>query len=239
MTTDGSSTPEVTHGQQSHPARPGAEDSDADDAPRTDRPAEVIALGNGLELRRRRPAQAAALNAAILANLDHLRPWVPWADPAPTPADTVANCEHAVAQWETDTGYSYVIQPSGDPDTVVGGCGLHARVGAGALEIGFWVARQFTGQGVATTLTRRLAEEALTLPGISRVEIHVDEANSASSAVPRKLGYRLERVRERAPQSEAQSGRVEVWVLGAPGPGGPADDAFQARTAQSLGLLGL
>ncbi|MEY9937705.1 GNAT family N-acetyltransferase [Streptacidiphilus sp. MAP5-3] len=238
MKTDGRSTPstpEVTHGQQADLARPGAED----DAPRTDRPAEVIALGNGLELRRRRPAHAAALNAAILANLDHLRPWVPWAHQAPTLAETTANCEHAVAQWETDTGYSYVIQPSGDPDTVVGGCGLHARVGAGALEIGYWVARQLTGQGVATTLARSLTEEALTLPGISRAEIHVDEANAASSAVPRKLGYRLERVRERTPESPAQSGRVEVWVLGAPAPAGPTGRGFPAAAAESLGLFGV
>lgn len=206
---------------------------------RAGRPAAVIPIGGGLELRRRHPSHAAALNAAILANQEHLRPWVPWADPAPTLAETRARCEHAVAQWEAGTGYLYLIQPTGSPDTVLGGGGLHARVGVGALEIGYWVDIRNTGQGVATALARSLTDQALALPDVHRVEIHVDEANVASSAVPRRLGYRLERVHERTPEAPAQTGRVEAWVLGAPASaeaGSSAGHAIPAAAAESLGL---
>lgn len=34
-------------------------------------------------------------------------------------------------------------------DEVVGGCGLHRRVGPGGLEIGYWVHAAWTRRGIA------------------------------------------------------------------------------------------
>jgi RimJ/RimL family protein N-acetyltransferase len=39
-----------------------------------------------------------------------------------------------------------------------------------------------------------LTEVALSLRDVDRIEIHVDEANKASAAIPRRLGYRLDRI---------------------------------------------
>ena len=91
--------------------------------------------------------------------------------------------------------------------------GLHGRIGPGALEIGYWVGEGHTGRGLATAGARALAEAALALPGVGRVEIHCDEANTASAAVPRKLGFRLDRIEEALITAPSETGRKLIWVM--------------------------
>jgi RimJ/RimL family protein N-acetyltransferase len=52
---------------------------------------------------------------------------------------------------------------------------------------------------------------------VRRVEIHCDEANTASAAIPRKLGYRLDRVIAHEPEAPGESGRRMIWVREASG----------------------
>ena len=60
-----------------------------------------------------------------------------------------------------------------------------------------------------------LVDAAFGLPGIDRVEIVHDEANIASSGVPRKLGFAeiARRPRPDGPQAPAESGTDVVWRL--------------------------
>ena len=44
------------------------------------------------------------------------------------------------------------------------------------------------------------------------MEIHCDAANSASAAIPRKLGYRLDRIEQRRPEAPGESGQLMIWV---------------------------
>jgi RimJ/RimL family protein N-acetyltransferase len=85
--------------------------------------------------------------------------------------------------------------------TVAGGCGLHHRIGPGGIEIGYWTHPSFLRQGIATNTARLLTATAFEQPDITRVEIHHDQANTASAAIPRNLGFRL--VREVPDQIEA------------------------------------
>jgi RimJ/RimL family protein N-acetyltransferase len=50
------------------------------------------------------------------------------------------------------------------------------------------------------------------MPGVTRVEIHCDEANIASNAIPRKLGYRLDRIDDHEPEAPGERGRRLIWV---------------------------
>jgi RimJ/RimL family protein N-acetyltransferase len=47
---------------------------------------------------------------------------------------------------------------------------------------------------------------------VTRAEIHCDEANQASAAIPRKLGYRLDRIDPHEPEAPGERGRRMVWV---------------------------
>ncbi|MET8627406.1 GNAT family N-acetyltransferase [Kitasatospora sp. NPDC004669] len=179
----------------------------------TGRPPELLRLPGGLRLHRRRSTHAAALNKAVRANLDHLRPWMEWAAEAPTRARTTELTRAGTAAWEAGTDFMYLAGLDAEPGRVVGAFGLHGRIGPGALEIGYWVAARHVGRGIATSAAGALTEAALALPGITRVEIRCDQANGASAAVPRKLGYRLDRVAEAAVRAPGETGRQLVWIM--------------------------
>ncbi|MDH6123902.1 GNAT family N-acetyltransferase [Kitasatospora sp. GP82] len=177
-----------------------------------ERPPELLPLAGGISLRRRAPSDAPGLNAAVIANLDHLRPWMAWADSEPSLDHTREMTQAGVEAWEAGTDFMYLLGPDARPGSVIGAFGLHGRIGAGALEIGYWVAADHCGRGLATAAAEALSDAALALPRITRVEIHCDAGNRASAAVPRKLGYRLDRVVEFEPTAPAETGRRLIWI---------------------------
>jgi RimJ/RimL family protein N-acetyltransferase len=83
------------------------------------------------------------------------------------------------------------------------------RVAAGQAGRGFGTAAARAMTRVARAMTR----VALALPGAHRAEIHCDQANAASAAIARKLGYRLARVERCRPGAPGESGRLMVWVM--------------------------
>ena len=155
------------------------------------RPDDALYAGD-LEIRRHRRSDAAALNSAILESIDHLKPWMPWADREPL---TVEDREHLIVDvfgpgWDDETDFSYGLFLDGE---VVGGCGLHRRTVEGGLEIGYWTRAGHLGRGLATSAARELSAAAFRLGEITHVEIHHDKANVASGRVPAKLGFVLVR----------------------------------------------
>lgn len=178
-------------------------------------PAEVLEIPHGL-LSRTRESDADQLAHAVGANLDHLRRWLSWA--TEEAADVQAQrrrCRKAEACWADGCEYRYVLRP-GQSEQVIGGFDLW-RIGPGAVELGYWVHVDFTGRGYATACARALTHAGLALSDVVRVEIHTEEANAISAAIPRRLGYRLDRVDERPPEDPAHSGRLQIWVMERPG----------------------
>jgi len=167
---------------------------------------------NPIVLRRYMPTDVDALLATVNESLEHLRQWMPWAQ-QPNSRDGVAQfIARADDGWRTGTDFNYAIWTTSEQE-FVGGCGLHARIGLGALEIGYWIAEKHTRRGFATAAARALTVAALTLPTITRVEIHCDEANVRSASIPRTLGYRLDRVQDDVIQTPNEIGREMVWII--------------------------
>ena len=173
-------------------------------------PPELIDAGP-MVLRRYVPEDALALAEAVNASLEHLRPWMPWAQSLATVGSMTAFIEQATSAASAGTEFQYGMFDHGGTG-VVGGCGLHARGDPGSLDIGYWVHVDHLRRGIATASAAALSRAALALPGVERVEIHCDAANLASAAVPRKLGFRLARVEERPRAAPGESGRRMVWV---------------------------
>lgn len=70
---------------------------------------------------------------------------------------------------------------------LVGACGLGRRA-SGAVELGYWVARDHWGRGLATEAATALIDIARTL-GLKRLEGSHFTDNPASSRVLEKLGF--------------------------------------------------
>jgi RimJ/RimL family protein N-acetyltransferase len=107
-----------------------------------------------------------------------------------------------------------LLRPRQSED-VIGGFDLW-RISPGAVELGSWVHVDFTGRGYATACAKALTQAGLALPDVARVEIHTDEANAIGAAIPRRQGYRLDRVDELPPELPAHSGRLQTWGMERP-----------------------
>jgi RimJ/RimL family protein N-acetyltransferase len=174
-------------------------------------PDDLLRAG-ALIVRRYHAADAPALHEAILASVEHLRPWMPWAAEEPhTLQDRIALIERWSEGWVTQTDFSYGVFLD---DAVIGGCGLHPRIGPGGLEIGYWVHVDHTGRGVATAAAGALVSAAFRLADIDRLEIHHDRANLASGRVPAKLGFTLVREVPDEILAPGETGVSREWRLG-------------------------
>lgn len=133
------------------------------------------------------PADAPVLKALIDANLDHLRPWMPWAMNEPSPLEAIAaRIEIFAGNVREGTDYTIGIFLG---DEAIGGSGLHRRNGPDTLEIGYWIAARHAGRGYASEAAMALTSLAFAFPHVEHVEIRCDPRNTPSAAVPRKLGF--------------------------------------------------
>ena len=157
---------------------------------------------------------ATALGRTLAANDAHLRAWTPWVVDGRVPGQSLEErlAQHA-ANFVAGREWVYgIFAPDGA--AIFGGCGLYPRVGPGAIEIGYWLAADRTGRGLATEATGVLTRHAFSNPVIERVEIHCDPRNRASARIPLRLGYRSEGSAEDARDEEAMlPGEITIWRL--------------------------
>jgi RimJ/RimL family protein N-acetyltransferase len=178
------------------------------------RPPEIVETDSFyFYLRRQRVDDAPGIAAAVADSLAELGKWMPWAgSPAAEAEAQRRRLEGVVPNWERDLEYVYVLSRPGE-DRVLGCVGLHRRSVSSALEVGYWLRTDETGRGTMTEAVRALADVALALDGIDRVEIRCDEANQKSAAIPRRLGFLLARTEDVEVKAPGEVGRSMVWVL--------------------------
>ncbi|MFL6115967.1 MAG: GNAT family N-acetyltransferase [Catenulispora sp.] len=168
---------------------------------------------DGFGLRRPTPADDEALNEMVKATFDELHPWMPWAAEPVRIEDQRAWIERALTNWvEQEAFHWFIVESQDGVEKLIGVISLMNRIGPGGLEIGYWLRTGATGRGVMTRAAAWLTNTALALPGIERVEIHCDAANVRSAAVPRRLGYRLDRQEAAEPQAPGDSGLDQFWI---------------------------
>lgn len=175
------------------------------------RPPEMLEAGH-VRLRRHRVSDAEGIAEAVAASMTELQPWMPWAAEEATDVSFQRQrLESAVGMWDDGSDFSYVVVD--DEDRVLGVMSLMARIGPDALEVGYWLRSDSTGRGIATACAAALTKAALALPQIVRVEIHCDEANVRSAAIPQRLGYRLDRIDQDEIAAPGEIGRSMIWTF--------------------------
>ena len=169
---------------------------------------------------------APLVKEAVDSSLEHLREFMDWAWTAPEPVAVVRRRlrEFRDAFQRGDDWIYGVFEPDGS--MLVGGAGFHRRVGPEALEIGYWIRASHVRRGLATEVVGALTQVAFERCGVFRVEIHIDPANTASLAMPAKLGYvREATLRKRLPPirpGEERRDEVVFSLLEDEYPGSPS-----------------
>ena len=135
------------------------------------------------------PSDVQMLADSVAESVEHLKPWMPWAHAEPEPFQVkVDRVKRFRDEFDRGEDFVYGIFNSKE-DRLLGGTGLHTRIGDDQLEIGYWIHKDYINQGLVTESTAALVKAAFEIVHIHRLEIHCDPGNLASAAIPRKLGF--------------------------------------------------
>lgn len=173
---------------------------------------ERIELDADVVVRTYAPEDMPQLVDVVNRNLEHLRPFMPWAQQPATVEAQTAWWRGTMETRDDGTGdLAYgIFATSG---ALLGGTGFHVRGAPGVVEIGYWLTADAAGHGLMTRVTAALVDVARQLDGVQQVEIKCDVANTRSAAIPRRLGFRLDRTEPREPAAAGETGSDQVWAL--------------------------
>jgi ribosomal-protein-serine acetyltransferase len=173
-------------------------------------PAETLA-DDVIELRRWQPEHLRELADVAGDSAAHIGAWQIWATNGYGEREAKEFLELTARNWAEDKNYDFAIFTEG---AVVGGAGLISH--PDRMEIGYWLSRHHTGCGLATRAARLLTAEAFRL-GAPEVEIRHDERNTASGAVPARLGFSMIGTEAAEPPlPPACAGVHKIWRLKRP-----------------------
>ena len=115
--------------------------------------------------------------------------------------------------WRTGTSTNFAVLVDGI-DGPTGGIGVRwDDLSTGLAEIGYWVAAEARGRGVATAAVRLLGRWAFELePTLHRLELRAAVENPASSRVAEKAGFTREGIL-RSQRFSARVGRRVDFVM--------------------------
>ena len=145
-----------------------------------------------LIIRAPRAGDGAAVNEAVRESLEHLRPWMPWADHEPSVDESEESVRRGAARWILREDLWLLLFRKSD-GMYVGGSGLHRMDwSVPSFEIGYWVRKSLEGQGYVSEAVAGITDIAFMAISAERVEIKCDTRNERSAAVARRAGYTLE-----------------------------------------------
>jgi len=143
-----------------------------------------------LQLRKNDLAMAQTIFAAVDRDRKRLGRFLPWVDDTRSVEEEISYINSTHEKWDRHELYDYSIFLQ--DGTYIGNAGLHSLSWtADRCEIGYWILRQFEGQGYMSEACKVLIEAAFEV-GFNRIEIRCDPENERSASVPRRLGFRFE-----------------------------------------------
>ena len=160
------------------------------------------------------PKDALYLQKSIQESVEHLRPWLPWVKTEPEELQVkIERLRVFRADFDLNKQYIYGVFDLKETE-LIGGTGLHPRVGSNAFEIGYWINVNHVNRGYATEISAALTKVAFEIENLNRVEIHCDPKNIKSAAIPKKLGYIYEAtLRNRCENIEGELIDSMIWSI--------------------------
>lgn len=144
-------------------------------------------IDDDLAIRPTEVRDAGAVFALVDSNRAHLRSWLSWVDPTESIADSEQFIRSSRRKWGERDGWEGGIWWQGK---LVGSVGYHYwDFELGTTELGYWLAQPYTGKGIMTRVVRAMTDDALFDLGLNRFVIHCAVGNTASAAIPQRLGF--------------------------------------------------
>jgi len=160
------------------------------------------------------PKDALHLQKSVQESVEHLRPWMPWVKDEPDELKVkIERLREFRANFDLSKNYIYAVFDPKETE-LIGGTGLHPRVGSNAFEIGYWINVNHVNKGYATEISAALTKVAFEIEHVDRVEIRIDPKNIKSVGIPKKLGYVYEAtLRKRLEIIEGNPSDSMIWSM--------------------------
>jgi ribosomal-protein-serine acetyltransferase len=155
-----------------------------------------ISVDEDTELRLLREGHAEEVYAAVDANRDHLRRFLPFPDSSRSPADTLEFIMSSLEGWERGTCIQMGIWHRGE----VAGClgTVHINREHDAAELGYWLVEGLQGRGIMTRCCSAFLDHLVDQRSIHRLVIRTDVTNARSQALAERLGFVFEGIQREA-----------------------------------------
>ncbi|RYD55315.1 MAG: N-acetyltransferase [Sphingobacteriales bacterium] len=167
-----------------------------------------ILIDDNLLLRSFQPDDATELFRAVDESRTHLRPWLRWVD-ATTKQEHIQQFIHrTLQQLHNQEALELGLVHN---RRIIGGIGMHEWDHMlKKAQLGYWVRKEYEGQGVVNRALVRFIDFLFAKPGLNKIEIHFMPTNTRSAAVANRLGFKIEGVIR---QSYFFNGRLEDLVI--------------------------
>lgn len=162
---------------------------------------------DGIVLRPWRLDDAPAVTAACQDS--DIQRWLPLIPIPYTDAEARAFLERSRQSWKSGESYGFAVDDA-ETRTLLGSIGIR-MLPFSTGHIGYWVAPQARGRGVATSALKTLSRWAFEELRLGRLELATDPENLISQRVAESAGFRREAILRSA--LEYQDGRRTDSVL--------------------------
>jgi ribosomal-protein-serine acetyltransferase len=152
-----------------------------------------IVVDHELDLRLLAPKHATELFALTDGNRAYLREWLPWLDSVRVVSDTEGFITKTCEVFTTTRAFTVGIWWRARLVGVIGH--NHIDWDNRISHLGYWLAANSQGNGIATRCSRALIQHAFDTLDINRIEICTAVGNHRSASVPNRLGFSHEGIR--------------------------------------------
>ncbi|PTX49153.1 ribosomal-protein-serine acetyltransferase [Melghirimyces profundicolus] len=170
-----------------------------------------LCAGKDLSLLLFRPHHSPALFRLVETNRSHLESWLPWIREIRDVESMDRYIRRALTAYSCGREAHFGIWNRG----VLAGSVTVERIDIAnrVAEIGYWLGRGQTGQGLMTRSVRCVAEYLFRQRKMHRVEIRVDASNHSSRKVALRSGFREEGLLRDAYRSARGVNDVAIYGL--------------------------
>lgn len=136
---------------------------------------------------------AAGLSAAVVASLEALKPWMPWAHNPQGIEDIEGVLRIWIANYTLRKDHLGMLIHLRETEEIIGVANVHhLDWSVPSFEIGYWLRTDMEGKGLMTEAVIGLTAFAFEHLRAERLEIRCDSRNHRSAAVALRAGYTLD-----------------------------------------------